>query len=376
MDALRPETLHKLEQNDPSLTKITLGHQWNGINADHFTRLGKAIATNSHLKELEVDVYRSALKETEIDLFHGIKQNSSIQKLKLICGSRNIIGTSAHEILMAYQHENNNLTRLIIQHAGLQNGGHLAVVNTLRCCKNLRIIQLSCDITDELLLPMVEAMKGSQTLEDLELGRNRIGNDGCETIATLLRHPNCNLQYLDLSSNQIGDDGAIAIANSLANNSKLKCIYLLNNSIGEKVMDILSKVLCDTSSINAAYSSNHTLQQIVFSFRSSSVCSYLLGLNARDANKRNVAMKKILKYHPNINMEPLFEFEKGERTLKGLPCVIDWFEEAKTVTDGGDALVDQQKLSAIYQFALAMPLLFIPTEHTKGRDIKRKRADI
>ena len=78
MDALRPEALHKLEQNDPKLTKITLGHQGNGINADHFSRLGVAIATNSNLRELEIDVYRSALKDTETDLFDGIKQSSSI----------------------------------------------------------------------------------------------------------------------------------------------------------------------------------------------------------------------------------------------------------------------------------------------------------
>ena len=54
----------------------------------------------------------------------------------------------------------------------------------------------------------------------------------------------------------------------------------------------------------------------------------------RDANKRHVAIRKILRYHPNIDMEPFFEWdleeeEEGEQTLKALPFVIDWFERAK-----------------------------------------------
>jgi len=377
MDALRPETLHKLERNVPILTKITLGHAHNSIGADHFARLGNAIATNTHLKELEVDVYRSALKDTEVDLFDGIKQNSSIYSLKLICGSRNIVGSAAHEILKAYHEDNNLLNHFTIEHAGLQNGGHLVVANTLRCCKNLRLINLSCDITDELLLPIVESVRGHTLISDLYLGRNRIGNAGGEAIATLLREPNNNFQYLDFSYNQIGDDGAVAIANSLANNTKLKCIYLPNNSLGQKVMDIFSKVLCDKSSINATYSSNHTLIDLAFSFRLKPLLFTLLILN-QGTNKNHVAIKKILQYHPNIDMEPLFELDEGrERTLKGLPLIIDWFERAKeaVVNDSGsyDYQVEKKKLSAIYQFAQAMPELFIPTEHTKERKAKRKR---
>ena len=341
MDALRPETLHKLEQNDPTLTKITLGHQWNGINADHFTRLGNAIAINSNLREIEIDVYRSALKETEIDLFDGIKQNSSILTLKLVCGSRNIVGSAAHELLKAY-HENNNLTQLTIQLAGLQNGGHLAVANTLRCCKNLRYIELSCDIVDEYLIPVIEALRDSGPVEkfNFNLDRNRIGNAGCEAVATLIQDTNCNLHTLSLCSNQIGDDGAIAILNSLANNTKLKCIYLHQNPYDQSnILDAYKRSLCDTSSINSIiYSSNHSLVSVILAGRAlPPYLNDLLQMNM-NANKSHVAIKKILQYHPNIDMEPLFELDEGrERTLKGLPLIIDWFERAKeaVVNDSG-----------------------------------------
>ena len=103
-------------------------------------------------------------------------------------------------------------------------------------------------------------------------------------------------------------------------------------------------------------------------------------------NKRHVAMKKILRSHPNIDMAPLFTLclEEWERNLKALPCVIDWFDTASAAiddeevhssvssddssdysdsddsSDNYDYEVEEKKLTAIYEFALAMPLLFIP----------------
>ena len=385
MDALRPETLHRLERNDNSVTLLKLGHAHNSIGPDHFSRLGKAIAKSSLLTFLEVDVYRcNELTESNIDFFEGIKQNSSIQRLRITCGGRNIIGTAVHEILKAYHENNNVLAQLHIDHAGLQNGGHLAVAETLRCCTNLNYIKLSCDINDEHMLPLVEALRRRLVLYrdrglELDLSSNRIGNAGCNAIATLLEDTNRNLKYLSLSNNQIGDNGAITLANSLASNTKLKTLDLHQNTFNNQsyVSDTYERLLCDTSSISATYSSNHTLRTLTFSFRSTSECIYLLRLNRSDANISNVAIKKILLYHPNIDMEPLFELdEKGERSLKGLPLIIDWFERAKeAVTDGRDEeRIQQQKFSAIYQFALVMPELFIPTEYMKYIQRKRRKT--
>ena len=62
---------------------------------------------------------------------------------------------------------------------------------------------------------MIDALRGHCLLEVLGLGDNDIGNDGCDTIATLLINPNCNLHALDLGENNITTEGAITIANSL-----------------------------------------------------------------------------------------------------------------------------------------------------------------
>ena len=89
----------------------------------------------------------------------------------------------------------------------------------------------------------------------------------------------------------------------------------------------------------------------------------VLDLN-RGENKSHVAIKKILKCHPTIDMEPLFEWDAdGEQSLKALPYVVDWFERAGEAVagdiDGEDHRVEQRQLSAIFQFAKTMPLLFL-----------------
>ena len=188
---------------------------------------------------------------------------------------------------------------------------------------------------------------------------SNIGNAGCEALATLLIDPNCNLRALYLECNAITIEGATTIANNLTTNNKMKDLYLRGNQIDRSIEDIFSNILCNTTSINAIYSSNHTLKTLSLGYRHGQHLASLLKLN-KDTNKSHVAIKKILKYHPNIDVESLFEWDaEGEQTLKALPHVINWFERTKVAVadDGEEYGIEERKLSAIFQFAKAMPLL-------------------
>ena len=238
-------------------------------------------------------------------------------------------------------------------------------------------------------------------MSSVSLDSNRIGNAGCDVLANFLIDPNCNLLHLDLGGrNDIDNDGVSTLANSLSNNTTMKQLYLRGNPIDRRVDDVFSKVLCNTSNIDSIYSSNHTLGVLILEHRKGEQLASLLNMN-RDTNKSNVAIKKILKYHPrDIDMEPFFEWNMegdGERDLKALPYVVAWFERAGeavagTVSDSEESSVDEgeangkskdcerykidkRKLTAMYQFAKAMPLLFVPTSHMKGGDNKRKRDE-
>ena len=370
------ETLRRVTQNDPSLTALRISSfntdrvsngEFYSDNSDDYSTLGAAIANNTHLERLAVLLSDDLpLGVADREFCNGLKANSSISDLELYFGGQNIAGGIGQEILKVYQENNSQLTFLGINDANLQNGGdRVIVVGTLRSCRNLQKVTLhSCSITDEQLLPIIDAIRGHLQLKELRLGDNNIGNAGCNTIATLLTDPNCNLHTLDLGNNAINNKGATTIANSLSNNNKLQQIYLHENQIDQSVQDVFSNILCNKSSINNIHSSsNHALERLslVDENELGQQLESLLELN-RDANKNHVAIKKILQNHSNIDMEPFFEWgmeEEGEQNLKALPHVVNWFEKARVAVAEGEENYhfEEKKLSAILQFALAMPLL-------------------
>ena len=381
------ETLRRVTQNDPSLTELLLvgnslydgdEDKFYSGSSDDYSTLGTAIANNTYLKTLEVMSYNDLPLGIANRVFYdGLRRNSSIHELMLRRDIRNIAGGVGQEILQVYQENNSHLTDLFISNSNLQSGGDRVVAGNLRSCRNLQIFALNyCNITDEQLLTIVDAVRGHR-LKVLGLNGNRIGNAGCEAIATLLADPNCNLLILNLGSNAINDEGATTIANSLTNNNKLQKLYLVGNQIDQSVQDVFSNILCNTSSINSTYSSNHTLSELRLPPVGQELSS-LLDTN-EDDNKSHVAIRKILKFHPNIDMEPLFEWDaEGEHTLKALPYVMNWFERARVAVadeDEEEYNIEERKLSAIFQFAKTMPLLFEGISYISADDKKRKRED-
>ena len=390
MDNESLKMLLRIVCDGPTVTKLFIGYSgFNGgfksSDARDYSRLGAAIGNNIHLKTLTVTLdEEDSLDAANTEFFDGLKRNSAISDLVLHCGNQTLVGGVGHELFKSYQKINNNLTRLCIEHAVLDNGGGNAIAETLRWCRNLKTIHLGGNsITDEQLLPVVDAIKGgcNTSLEMFYLDGNRIGNAGCHALATLLEDPNCNLKLLNLQTNQIGNDGATAIANSLANNTKLKGLCLRRNPFDPSAVGIFCTVLCNTSSVNDTYRSNHTLVSLLLSDEQQGQHANLLSSLRRlniGTNKSHVAINKILNYHPAIDMGPLFEWDaEGEQTLKALPFVIDWFERAEeAVADSlDDEYFEENKLSAIFQFAKGMPLLFVQPSNIKEESKKRKRND-
>ena len=402
MDSHSQDILRRVEQNDDTLTELRVGCP-TGFNpssridfstlgtyiSEDFSRLGAAIGQNSNLTTLHI-VFNGvvALDVKHSAFYDGLKHNTSIHQLNIYFQNpySTRVGGVVEALLEAYQ-ENSNLTGLSIHNADLQNEGDRLVATTLRRCSNLKHIDLyRSNITDEQLWPMVDAIRGHRSLKVLNFCGNRIGNAGCGLLSRLLQNSNCNLHTLILDDNSIGNDAAAALANSLSNNTKLKKLSLSGNPFDLSVKDIFDKLLCNTSSINNIHSSNHTLTKLVLELfelpsRINQRLESLLQLN-KGANKSHVAIKKILKYHPNIDMGPLFEWNmegECERDLKALPYVVAWFDragEAVASDEGEDSYsINERKLSALYQFAKAMPLLFVPASHIKGVGTTQKKGD-
>jgi len=115
----------------------------------------------------------------------------------------------------------------------------------MKGCTNLKVIDLRyCRITSDQLSPIVDAVKGHNSLEEFNLSHNRIGNKGCEHLAALLQFSTCNLQSLNLEHNNINNEGLIAIATGLTINTKLK-LYVDRTAIDQDVQDAFSRLSCD-----------------------------------------------------------------------------------------------------------------------------------
>ena len=376
-------TLEKIENNDPAIHNLSIG---NNSSECYYSKLGKAVAANPHITSVNVGYLRGddALDITNKAFFDGLRNNSSICSLLISISYQCISQEVIHEILKIYQ-EKRNITYLCIGQTNLtMNGADNIITTTLRRFSSIRHIRLNCcGITDDLLSQIVEAVRGHRSLEELNIEMNRIGNVGCQTLATLLEDPNSNLQSLLLSRNSdnpIGNEGAMAIINSLSNNTKLKELQLYHHSLGPLHVPF-RRLLGYTKSINNIYSSNHVLAELGVSIMSLAL-ETLLKLN-KGTNKKYVIIKKILQYHPFIDMEPLYDWDsEGEWSLKALPYVVDWFGRAKETVEHVDERLDldyqveEQKLAAIYQFARAMPLMFVTPPRIQVDGKRRKMNGI
>ena len=332
-----------------------------------FAKLGSVIGENTHLGSLSVLLHNDELVTNRRLLFDGLRRNTSISKLSINCYNSNIIvGGLIYEVVKVYQ-EKKSLIEFSINRARLQNGGEEIITATLRNCLDMKCIRVDgCDMTDELFSQMFDAMVPLSKLKTICFGEHRIGNSVCISIANLLANTKSSkLDHLNILDNHIDTEGARIIANSLPNNTTLQNLFIRDNPFDQNIIyGILSTVLCNTFSINDIYFSNHTLKQVDHADEYHTVAGVqlvrLLNINKEGANKSHIAIEKILKHHPNIDMEPLFEWdaEEGERNLKALPYVVDWFRRAGVADVHGRYNVEERKLSAIHQFTKGMPLLF------------------
>ena len=419
MDDYSRQTLDRIAKNDKTLTTLLISPNGRNQHSNtkqigyfdstnsrtQFINLGLSIEKNSHLTTLIINTEIPNIGPDAYRVFYtGLYRNSSIKSLHIV-GSEGWHG-NCYAILETYGDRcgknNQYLTSLRIRNVNLSINGANNIIHNTGLCANLETLKLtSCHITDEQLSPIVESMRHT-SLKKLSLSNNNIQDVGCQALSTLLEDTTCSLQSLDLSSNIISNEGAAIVLNGLENNATLKKLLLVGNPIHYNAAEgTISRLLCNKSSLKSIYNSNHTLAILSLPDQTppTNATNSLLKLNNdtllklnKDTNKRQVAMRKILRYQPNIDMEQLFELgSEGELSLKALPYVIAWFGRAMEVIISARkrgeytvylifdrtelSIVCGRKLSAIYQFALAMPSLFA-TSRAKDELTKKSRVEL
>jgi len=378
--------LNEYVANISSLTRIGI------INCDLRSGVVGTLASAMHIFPnlniiaiFKCTIDGASLKEFAI----GIRGLSCLQELHFLSNEDPTTGgiEGAEAIATLVQDPSCNLTDLHLSDCGFSNDSIQIVVNSLmgntkletlnlsfnkiersgcesiatllqdpRCC--LTHLNLgSCGFKNELTSIIVDGLSGNAKLEQLDFSYNRIGRSGCESIATLLQEPNSNINKINLSKCKIDNDCSTLLAQALIGNNKLNYLDLARNpSITESGWNAFSTILSNCS--------NTTL------------CSFGDDDDGKDVAPGNLA--SLLKLNRAVEIEPLFDLdsEEDERKPKALPNVIDWFGRIGGSTQDEEVVkcIEARKLSAIYQFARAMTLEFIPSPsdilllHKEARD--------
>ena len=104
MESYSEETLRRVRQNDATLTQLVICYSGEdgGFSSDDadYSQLGTAIAQNTHLTELQVELHNDGEIVHE-DFYEGLKRNTSIHMLTFSCGYATAVGGIGDEILNA-----------------------------------------------------------------------------------------------------------------------------------------------------------------------------------------------------------------------------------------------------------------------------------
>ncbi|XP_066467108.1 NACHT, LRR and PYD domains-containing protein 3-like, partial [Tiliqua scincoides] len=148
------------------------------------------------------------------DLSSVLCSNQSLEKLDL---SGNKLGDRGMKLLCgALKHPNSHLQQLWLRDCELSSA----------CCEDLS-----------------SALSTNQTLSNLELGGNELGDLGLKLLCDGLKHPNCRLQKLGLHSCGLSEACCEDLASVLSTNQTLTDLVLNDNPLGDSGLRLLCKGL-------------------------------------------------------------------------------------------------------------------------------------
>ena len=205
----------------------------NKIGKKGSLRIAKAFRTNSTLEVLDLgntDLDTGAV----IELSENLRSCASLKELDLSSPAR------------VRKHSD-----VLFQHLG-----KMLAINTTLQRLTLRKVGMGDDEAEILVSYLAE----NDTLQSLDLSRNRIGHVGAAAIARLLvkqqsdeNQKQRGIQNLDLTANRIQDKGAMAFSVAIERDVSLKTLRLNSNSITDEGLFALAKSISANSNLRSLH---------------------------------------------------------------------------------------------------------------------------
>ncbi|XP_061468742.1 uncharacterized protein LOC133377971 [Rhineura floridana] len=204
--------------------------------------LASVICTGQTLTELALEYNK--LEDSGVRLLcEGLKQpNCKLQKLRL--AQCNVTPASCRDLSSALT-VNQTLTELDVECNRLGDSGVKVLCEGLKHPHGkLQILNLfNCDITAACCGDLASVLSSNQTLTELYLGCNKLGNSGVKLLCEGLKHPKCKLQKLCLCESEITAAGCGEISSALSTSHTLEDIDLWNNTLEDSGMRLLCEGL-------------------------------------------------------------------------------------------------------------------------------------
>ena len=252
------ETLQRIKENDPRVKSVaSFSRNIRDMTGVEWEELGKDIANNTHLTEVDLSYAHHLLSDREMSfLFRGLTRSRSVETLNLDVTGFGVAGVRS---MMPFLQNTNSLIELYLSRNNIQSEGFNMMFRALSDSPIYRLHCSNCGIESI----EIEIGHTPRHLEYLTLEDNDINADGCRELAKLLQRGDATLNLLYLQRNKIDDDGVEILVGALINNTSLTSLCLNGNDGISRHGDImLLKLVNDISSIEATLLSNHTLECI------------------------------------------------------------------------------------------------------------------
>ena len=229
-DATDPRILRRLSQNDPVIQSLWVdcfGYQHD--NRTWLKEVGRAISKNTHLRSLSIEIERldddsdndddDEVEEEEEEeenppppfgvrsLIMGLAENRSINDLFLDGFYHSHMDIDVFKILAPFFEHNRNLRSICINGYRHLRERIPSLISALKKAHGLQYICISkARLEDSIAADLINALQSMPRLHHLlvlDLGGNKIGQQGCRALRELLRHPSCKIQCLDIGNNHL-----------------------------------------------------------------------------------------------------------------------------------------------------------------------------
>ncbi|GCB67598.1 hypothetical protein scyTo_0015135 [Scyliorhinus torazame] len=176
------------------------------------------------------------------------KSDCKIQTLDL---NENDLTDSCAEDLASALSANQSLTDLELSNNNLGDSGVKILTAALRSseCKVQKLSLSDNTLTDSCAKDLSSALNANWILKDLDLGWNKLGDSGVKFLSEALRNPDCKIRKLHLYENGITDSGAEDLASALSTKESLTHLNLQANSFTDQSAPALRHLILNCSNL-------------------------------------------------------------------------------------------------------------------------------